>query len=406
VATGTIPGRGDPVFDYREVADLSAVEELAKSAFAILQPAHAGVDDWLRRSLDQGKKLYGTYEADRLLSVYMLYDYRMRLRRSIVPMGGIGLLCSRLDVRGRGAVRQMLRGALGTMRTAGHAVSVLDPFDPSFYRKYGWELFEQRQRIEMTPGLLDVPDDPEIEHEVVDLPTPDDASRAFYNDYARTHYTLVQRGDAEWSARTRIGSWRPTTAARGVVRVSRGGEVVGLIGYDLTGRMGDWHPTLTVNLLAAGDEPARREMLRYLRRLSHQVKTLRFDLPIGEPLWPYLADRPMKQEIADKYAIRIVDMERLDGLAVAADDLTIAIDVVDEQAPWNAGVWRWTIENETLRVERADQADLRCGIGPLSSILSGFTDFAEMIAVGRAEVLTTYAGQDLPRTTTFLADYF
>ena len=99
-------------------------------------------------------------------------------------------------------------------------------------------------------------------------------------------------------------------------------------------------------------------------------------------------------------------MERLDGLAVEADNLTIAIDVVDEQAPWNAGVWRWTIEDATLRVERADRADLRCGIGPLSSVLSGFTDFAEMIAVGRIEALPTYAGQDLPRATTFLADYF
>ena len=394
------------MFDYREVTDLAAVEELAKSAFAILQPAHAGIGDWLQRSLDQGKRLYGIYEGDRLLSVYMLLDFRMRLRSSIVPMGGIGLLCSRLDARGRGAVRRMLGGALETMRTGGYTVSVLDPFDPSFYRKYGWEQFEQRQRVEMAPSLLDVPDDPEIDHEVVDLPTADDASRSFYDDYARTHYTLIQRGDAEWSARTRIGTWSPTAAARGVVRVSRGGEVVGLIGYDLTGRTDDWHPTLTVNLLAARDEPARREMLRYVRRLSHQIKTLRFDLPVGETLWPYLADRPAKREIRDRFAIRIVQMERLDGLAVEADNLTIAIDVVDEQAPWNAGVWRWTVEDATLRVERADRADLRCGIGPLSSVLSGFTDFAEMIAVGRIEALPTYAGQDLPRATTFLADYF
>lgn len=59
----------------------------------------------------------------------MLYDFRMRLRDSVVPMGGIGLLCSRLDARGKGAVRTMLRESLGTMRHKGHVVSVLDPFD-------------------------------------------------------------------------------------------------------------------------------------------------------------------------------------------------------------------------------------------------------------------------------------
>jgi hypothetical protein len=42
----------------------------------------------------------------------------------------------------------------------------------------------------------------------------------------------------------------------------------------------------------------------------------------------------------------------------------------------------------------------------LSSVLSGFATFETMIAAGRMETLTAYRGQDLPRVTTFLADYF
>ena len=394
------------MFEYRRVDDLEAVVDLAKSAFVIRRQDHPAATEWIEWSAGRGMELYGVYDGPRLLSVYMLYDFRMRLRESVVPMGGIGLLCSRLDARGKGAVRFMLEQSLETMREKGHAVSVLNPFDQSFYRKYGWEMFERLQRLEISPGLICVAEGDEIEHEVIDLPYPDDASCAFYNDYARRHHTLVQRGYTEWEQRLRIFSPASNTAARGVVRVSRDGRVVGLMSYDLSGKVDDWHPTFTVTLFIHEDEPAKCALLRYLKALSHQVKTIRFDLPVGEDIWPYLSDRPGKREIRDQFMIRIVSIEGLDGLAVDADDLSVTIEVADAQAPWNAGTWRWIVDGGVFRIEPTDRADLRCGIGPLSSVLSGFTDLSEMIAAGRIEPLPSYAGQDFPRATTFLADYF
>lgn len=136
------------------------------------------------------------------------------------------------------------------------------------------------------------------------------------------------------------------------------------------------------------------------------MKTIRFDLPVDEGMRPYLTDRPDKREIRDQFMIRIVSIEGIDGLAVDANDMSVAIEVSDQQAPRNAGIWRWTVGDGVLRVEPPDRADLRCGIGPLSSVLSGFTDLSEMIAVGRVEPLPSYAGEDLPRAITFLADCF
>jgi len=394
------------VYDYRAVVDLAAVEQLAKSAFSIRGPERPAVMQWLEQSLEDGREIHGVYEGERLLSVYMLYDYRMRLRSSVVPMGGIGLLCSRLDARGKGAVRFMIEQSLQTMRAAGHVVSVLDPFEQSFYRKYGWEMFERLQRLELPPGQLLVPDGADPEHEVVDLPRADDAVIAFYNHHAREHYNLIQRGEREWASRTRMLPWNLDSAARGVVRVSRAGRVVGLIGYDLRRKADEWNPTFIVNLFIHEDEAAKREMIRYLGRLGHQVKTLTIELPVDVDLWPYLKDRPSKQEIRDFFMIRIVSMEALDGLTVDAEDMSLAVEISDEQASWNVGRWQLTIEGGILHVEPTDRADVRCGIGALSSVISGFTDLTEMIASGRAEALQSYDGQDLPRETTFLADYF
>ncbi len=394
------------MFEYRRIEDLQQVSELASSAFVIRHPDRPALDEWIERSIEHGRELFGVYEGESLLSQYMLYDYRMHLRGSVVPMGGIGLLCSRLDARGKGAVRTMIRESLGTMREAGHVVSVLNPFDATFYRNYGWELFARMQRLEMTPGLLEVSEDDGIAHEVVDLPTPDDASRRYYNECAAARLSLVQRGDAEWEARTRIFSSNTTVASRGVVRITRAGSVVGLIGYSLSGKVDEWHPTMTVNLLLYEDGPAKREALRYLKRLSHQIKTLVIELPVDEDLWPYFSDRPAKREILDQYMIRVVSVEGLDGLRFDTPDLSVAIELTDEQASWNAGSWSLTVDSGILRVERSDRADLRCGIGSLSSVVAGFTDFAELVHAGRAEPLPSYAAQDLPRASTFLADYF
>ena len=63
------------------------------------------------------------------------------------------------------------------------------------------------------------------------------------------------------------------------------------------------------------------------------MKTIRFDLPVDEGMRPYLTDRPDKREIRDQFMIRIVSIEGIDGLAVDTDDLSVAVEVVDEQAP-------------------------------------------------------------------------
>ncbi len=185
------------MFTYRQLDDPKQILPIATSAFAIRRPEQGAIDLWLAQSIEHGRELYGVYQEDQLLAGFMLYDFQMRLRNSVVPMGGIGLLCSRLDARGKGAVRCMLNNSLATMKQKGQIVSVLDPFDETFYRRYGWEKFSQFRILDTSPGNLRIPEDEHAAISIADLPFPDQASMAFYNTYAATHYTLAQRGHRE-----------------------------------------------------------------------------------------------------------------------------------------------------------------------------------------------------------------
>ena len=129
-------------------------------------------------------------------------------------------------------------------------------------------------------------------------------------------------------------------------------------------------------------------------------------LPLDCELWPHLAHRPDKWTVRDVFMIRIVSLDALDGLSIDAPEMSLRIDVDDQQAPWNHGIWELSVDSGILRVRRGERADLRCGIGVLSSVISGFSNFEEMISARKADPLNTYRGQDLPKAVTFLADYF
>ena len=177
-------------------------------------------------------------------------------------------------------------------------------------------------------------------------------------------------------------------------------------GRSMSRKAAEYRSTFTVTLLATETTPALHEMLRYLKWLSHQVSTVRLSLPVDVDLWPYFSDRPKQYTVCDEFMIRIASMEALDGLSINAPNLSIAIDVSDPQAAWNQGVWALCVDAGTLRVSRGGLPDLRCGIEALSSVLSGFSTFDEMIAARLIEPLETYLGQDLPKTVPFLADHF
>lgn len=394
------------MYSYRELDNPRQVLPIARSAFALRHSEQGSVEEWLSSAIEHERKLYGVYDGDTLLSAFMLYDFDMRLRSSVVAMGGIGLLCSRLDARGKGTVRTMLANALRTMKERGHIVSVLDPFDESFYRNYGWEKFSRRQTVELTPGTLCVPESSDSNFVSTDLSYPDEESMAFYNDYASKHYTLAQRSQQQWASRMKVLAWNTDVAARGVVRFSQDEDIVGLMEYELSRKTHEYRSIFTVNLLAPSNESALHEMLRYLKRLSHQISMIRLNLPLDTEFWPYFSDRPKKCSVSDEFMIRIVSMEALNGLSMEMPDLCVTVDVADPQASWNHGVWMLTIDSGVLRVERGTQANVRCGIGALSSVIAGFSTFNEMFQAKRAEALNTYRGQDFPKTVPYLADHF
>lgn len=382
--------------EVRIIEDLDPFLDIARVAFHI-RPREV-LREYLGGLVSRGAEPWGIYHRGNLQAGAVLYPFRMRLRAGLVDMGGVGFLCSSLDARGHGFTRTLLVELLRIMREKDQAVSVLYPFSLDFYRKYGWEIFSRERRIRVRTRDLAVEPPGGIEAKL--LPFPDETAQEFYNAYARGHYTLAQRGQLEW---WKALFTRDDEVERGVVALARGEGPVGLIVYSVP----EEGSRMVVHLFIGRDEEARRAGLAFLSRLTFQFEEIEFLGPPDLELWPYLREPPVEDSFREPAMLRIVSLEALDGLPVAAEDMEITLAVEDPQAPWNRGAFTLVVEGGRLRVRRGGRPVARVGVGGLSTVLSGFTTFGELAAAGKAEVLSPeYSGQDLPRRLTWLADHF
>ncbi|HPI18235.1 MAG: GNAT family N-acetyltransferase [Thermotogaceae bacterium] len=386
------------ISDYREMIEVSAL------AFSFEKRDRDELEELFEQLVEGGRLLYGTYDGETLVAGCVVYPYRMRLRESAVTMGGIALVCSRQDYRGKGGVRLLLSATLESMRDLGYPVSVLYPFQRDFYRKYGWEVFDRWQLIKFSPSSIRDFDSGDIDAR--DMAFPDEESIEFYRRYASSSYNYVLRNQTDW--RDRLSPVWSSQVAKRVVRFTRQSEVVGLMDYsiNLDRKEGSYfHSILT---FVSKDEKVRQAMFSYIKSLSHQVNKIHLFGPMNCEIWPYLYDKPDECQLREGSMIRIVDIMKLDGLMLDSPDVKIALKIEDAQCPWNVGGIMLEIRDGVLNLTKIpeEEAQLEIGIGAISTVIGGRESLRRMVELKMARILKDYNGEDIQKCDVFMNEPF
>jgi len=391
------------MFEYRKSEDIGTFEKIASFSFAVRHSRHELLRKYIAEALSGGAELYTVQESSLVVAGYILYPFKMRLRNSMVNMGGIGLVCSRPDYRGKGAIRFMLQNAAKTMREKGMQVSVLYPFNVDFYRKYGWELFFKTKKLVLPPTTIKVESNPSMNYQFLSFPDSD--VKAFYNQMARTHYNLAIRNDHQWRRHLKV--FFNDEASTGVVKFSRNEKITGMLTQYLSRSEKGFDSYLTVKDFYYIDQETKLSMLGYLRSLSHQVKEITFYTAEDFELWPYLADRPTDEKLETSGMIRVLNLESLNGLNVDFEMTPLRIKVMDNLLEENNGTFEIQAENGKLVIQKnRKEPELECDISGISSALSGFTNFSELIKIGNAKPLKKFTQADVSKSVTFHSEPF
>jgi len=394
------------MFEYRRIESVKDYLDLMRFSFGI-------PDGWIRSASKHAGAVFdddlrdpiGAYDGSTLAAEYLLLSLKMRLRDSVVAMGGIGNVCTSPLYRGKGAVKFLMERSLETMREKKQAVSLLYPFNAGFYRKLGWEEFDSMLRVKFSPGMINLPEQ-YCEVNTEEMEDADSEIREFYNDYASSHYTMILRDGEMWKNDFEFRT--DEDVSKKFVKFKKEGKTTGMLRYVFLYDNFDKDRSLkfVVTMFLADDIVTRHAMFRFLKGLSLQIGHVHAYLPPDFVLWPYLNDRPSEMNIILRTMIRIVDLELLNGLKINAPDMRVGIKISDKQASWNNGVFEMCMKDGELCFSRSDSYDLECDIETLSSVVGGKSDFREMIEFGRVKATNSYNGQDLSKTTPFVLQHF
>ncbi|MDG5786110.1 GNAT family N-acetyltransferase [Evansella sp. AB-P1] len=114
-----------------------------------------------RRKLVQPDNTWVAEENHTILSKASVLPFHTYIHGQKIPMGGVSGVATWPEHRRNGMVKELLFHSLKEMKESGQLLSFLYPFSIPFYRKYGWELFAEKQTVTLTkeqlPKRIEVP---------------------------------------------------------------------------------------------------------------------------------------------------------------------------------------------------------------------------------------------------------
>jgi predicted acetyltransferase len=301
----------------------------------------------------------------RVAGVLGIGEYAQFYGGAAVPMGGIGGVAVDPATRGRGVAAALVDASLSVMREHGQPISVLYATVPALYRGWGWERAGILEWVELPMDrLLSVPRPAEL---IPSRPARGSDLTALHDCYlevARTIDGMADRRppriDVEKVLEMDLVSVLPgPNGLRGYLTAQRepGGDMGRLKVHDLIGV----------------DVEAQLNLLASLASWSGTLEAV--DLRITDPATVgLLAATPLRHSVwTSTWMLRVVDLPA----AVAARgwprlaNAAVDLEIVDEHAPWHAGLQRIVAEDGAVRVEPGGTGAVRLHARALGPWFSG-----------------------------------
>lgn len=301
----------------------------------------------------------------RVAGVLGIGSYAQFYGGAAVPMGGIGGVAVDGAYRGRGVANALLDAALVAMREHGQPISALYPTVPTLYRGRGWERAGVFEWVELPMDrLLSVPRPAE---RIPARPADESDLTALHECYLEVARTIDGMADRR---PPRIDLAK--VLEMDLVSVLPGPN--GLRGYLTAERKpgGDMGRLKVLDLIGV-DVEAQLNLLASLASWAGTLEAV--ELRITDPATVnFLGGTPLRHPVLTAtWMQRVVDLPA----AVAARgwprlaDAAVDVEIIDEHAPWHAGLHRIVVEDGLVRVEPGGTGAVRLHARALGPWFSG-----------------------------------
>jgi len=344
------------------------------------------------------ERFIAALDGDRIIGTAGVFTLRLQLPGGEAPMGGVTWITVMPSHRRQGVMSSMMRLMIDDCHRRGEPLAGLWAAEGAIYGRFGFGIATVYIGVQAEMGAVGMMSGAPREGSFRLLPVGEGL------DLVRPVYDAARRARPGFLART--PEWwngilpRPDKDAKGgeakrlvVFETADGPEAYAI--YKTKAQWNEQGPggTVTVDEAIGSTATGTREIWRYLFGLD-LMRTLKAGrLPEDHPVLLMAAEpRRLGLVMGDGLWLRILDV------AAALEARTygvgghgrgrLALDLVDDYCPWNAGRWQLDVDDGRARVTRRETpADVGLSATELASMLLGTFSATSLAAAGRVREL-------------------
>jgi len=360
-----------------EVREDEYLESIKLSMYAF-QYKIAESDLPARKEMMKNHKILGIWDKDILAAKLHIIPLKVHMKDDEWKMGGIAGVATYPEYRRNGYVKTLITDSLKHMRENAQIVSLLHPFDISFYRRYGWEILSEQRKITIENKDLKFLESQQGFIKRYSKETHNEEIEKIYKQFSIQHTGMLKRETNWWKHHVYDED------SQLAVYYHSENEAKGYILYHLKERKMD------VQEMVAMDQEARVGLWNFICQHDSMVETVTITLASQEP-FPYFLPQPkVKTELNPYFMARVVDAEEcLKRFPFIPGNELLFLHLEDSHAPWNNG--SYLIGHGEIKVfkEKAGgqcvhppKKGIRLNINSLSAILFGYKKPMELFEMG------------------------
>ncbi|WP_165442700.1 GNAT family N-acetyltransferase [Kurthia gibsonii] len=343
----------------------------------------------------------GGFIEGELAGQVFIFPLNMTLRNQNHAMGGIGFVATDPIFRNRGVMKQLMIASLVQMRENKQVISVLAPYSVSFYRYFGWELFNdilhfeiQEKQFPQTARNQDVVK--RMSFQKVDSTILKEVQE-FHNRYAEKTEGCMKRTSAWWSRIIK----RQLDGHIAVFYESN--RVAGYIRYDIRDLCFTIHDYYSENY------SVEEAIWRYVFSHASSIDKVRGVVSIEQRFMLSFAEPQIKQQRKQETMLRIVDVYAFFTQLTLPKDMSFYIQVLDTFAPWNEGVFHIHKGSVEKVIIKPTTRILTISIQHLASLVAGYETIEQLLYRQCVQVdgeIISEINQLFPKSNCFFNEYF
>ncbi len=310
------------------------------------------------------------------------------VRGKVLPMAGVGAVASLPAGRRQGHVRNLFIRLFAEMKADGFAVSTLYPFRESFYERFGYATFQRPRFVTFNPAnlapLMRIAKPGHVEQRPMSEAW--EAWRGYLEQIIETTHGFSLRD------RVRDIRNKDTNSAWVALAYNEANEIVGAMTFRITG----YTKRLEVGGFYSSTVAGKYLLLDWIGRHVDQVSEASIKVAPNEFADLWVRDLNAQSSTTADAAwpgpsARIIDVQGLNGIGAGAGDRSIAIQLIDDYADWNNGVFTLSGQDGVLAVTPGGEPVATVTIQGLAALIWAGQDPADFIYRGWGDVDDTAA---------------